>query len=144
MAQKLTYFKTSLFYAMTHTTKFEIVECLLKAGARPDLQAAFTMRTKITDMATPILQATNKNRIPALDLFFEYGYQPKRKWFTNIEVNTPGLKRARQLSSKVPTLLSLTRKTIKTHLAKVTKIPRTEQLETLDLPKSLTKYIAFY
>ena len=115
----------------------------MKGGADPSIEAAFTMRNTIVDTASAILQAVVKGRIAILNIFFDYAYTPKRKWFINRGHNNIAWQAAENISRRVPTLKSITRKTIKSSLSRVTKIPNRAAVETLGLPRTLIDYIAF-
>ena len=134
---------TPIFYAVSNTRRHEIISILLKAGADPSISAAFTMRSLVVDTASPILQALVKGRTKILEQFFDYGYCLKRKWFLNHTHDTMAWKAAEQISKRVPSLKTLTRKTIKTAMSKVTKIPKRHTIESLGLPASLSDYVAF-
>ena len=134
---------TPLFYAITSTQNLEIIQILMKAGADPVIGAAFTMRGIVTDIASPMVQAVTKGRTGVLQIFYEFGYSPKRRWFTNRVSESLSWQAAMLISKHVPTLKSLARRTIKTTLSKITKIPTRKDIERLEIPKTLINYISF-
>ena len=134
---------TSLFYAVSNSRNLEIIEALMKANADPCIPAAFTMRDIITDTASAMLQAVIKGRFSVIQIFFEYGYVPKRSWFFTKGAEGSAWNRASKLAQKVPSLKSLSRKSVKNSLTKGCGRPTNGQLLTLELPRSLTEYIAF-
>ena len=115
----------------------------MKANANPRIQAAFTMRDIVTDTASAMLQAVLKGRTAILEIFFDYGFVPKQAWFRDSYHDSPAWQRAAQLAQKVPSLKSLTRKAIKNSISRAVGIPTNQQLRSLELPRSLTEYIAF-
>ena len=135
---------TSLYYAVSNTKNLEIIELLMKAGADPSICGAFTMRGVISDTASAILAAVTCGKIGTLRIFFNYGYTAKRKWFSSYTSDSLVWERMANLCKKVPSLKSLTRKTIKKALASNTKIPSRDSLTKLELPRSLKEYLDFY
>ena len=134
---------TPLFYAVSHCRNLEIFNILMKAGANPTIEAAFTMRGRVRDSASAMLQALELGRIELLELFFEYGFTMKRSWFRNKSPSSINWSKAAKLAQKVPTLKTLTRKWIKMALYLNTNIPGTESVSSLELPASLEQYISF-
>ena len=134
---------TPLFYAVSNSRNTEVFQILMKAGSDPTISAAFTMRGKIVDQATALLQALVMERIEILKLFFDYGFTMKRSWFKNGQPTSMAWEKAKQLSNKTPSLKSLARKAIKQSLACYARIPKMESLASLELPSTLTNYIAF-
>ena len=75
------------------------------------------------------------------------GYYPKCKWFIGTEstaANREAWETAKELSTRVPSLKALTRKTLKLSLSKRVRIPSTESIQSLGIPKSLVEFISFY
>ena len=134
---------TPLFYAVSNSKNVNIIKALMKRNADPNIEAAFTMRDIITDTASAMLQAVIKGKVSILEIFHNYGYTPKRSWFQSANCNGDAWKKAEKLSREVPSLRSLARKTVKNALASEVNLPTAEQLQTLELPKSLISYIAF-
>lgn len=141
------FYLTPLFYATANAKNLEIVELLLKAGADPTVKASFRMHGVVVDTATALLNALSRGRANLVELFFDYGYCPKRKWFIGTEgtsVNKEAWEKAKHLSTQVPSLKALTRKTLKLSLSKRVRIPSNESLKSLGIPKSLVEFISFY
>ena len=134
---------TPIFYAVSSSRSHEVINLLMKGGADPSIEASFTMRNTIVDTASAILQAVVKGRTAILNIFFDYAYMPKRKWFINRGHNSIARQAAENISRRVPTLKSITRKTIKSSLSRVTKIPNRAAVKTLGLPRTLIDYIAY-
>ena len=135
---------TPLFYAVANSKNLEIARILMKAGADPTITGSFTMRGHVVDVASALLMAVVNERYQMLSLFLDYGYPPKRKWFRSNSLDSVGWNRSKELAKLVPTLKSLTRKTIRTEITKKEKLPTKSRLSSLDIPLSLREYIAFY
>ena len=141
------FYLTPIFYATANAKSTKIVKLLLKAGADPTIRASFRMHGTVVDTATALLNALTRGRAKLLELFFEYGYYPKRKWFIGTEstaANREAWETTKELSTRVPSLKALTRKTLKLSLSKRVRIPSTESIQSLGIPKSLVEFISFY
>lgn len=134
---------TPLFYAVSNSKNIDVIKILMKAGANPLIEAAFTMRGKIVDAASAMLQALVMERIEVVEVFLEYGYTVKRKWFNTTVSKSIAWSRATHLSKQVPTLKALARKSVKKALAAHTKIPKWDSITVLELPVALASYISF-
>ena len=133
---------TVLFYSVSNRNT-EMVDILLRAGADPTIPAAFTTRGRVVDSASPMLQALELEKIHILQKFLDFGYTMKRSWFRSVNDESGPWFKAKKLSAQVPTLMALSRKTIKQSLTKNCRIPKAAAIELLELPRTLTSYVAF-
>ena len=134
---------TPLFYAVNHCKNFQIFHILMKAGANPCIEAAFTMRGMVRDSASAILQALELGRVELLELFLQYGFAMKRSWFASANSNSIAWSKAAKLAKQVPSLKALARKQIKHEMAQNISMPGAECLAALELPASLVDYVSF-
>ena len=71
--------------------------------------------------------------LPKTKMVYRYRRQFRGAWEKAIE-----------LSTRVSSLKALTRKTLKQSLSKRVRIPCSESLQSLGIPKSLVEFISFY
>ena len=134
----------SVYYAASNTRNNNIIRILMKAGADPLLLGAFTMRGLVQDTASVMLAAVTLQKYTMVEIFFEFGFCMKRRWFKTRTSESIAWSKMSDLSKKVPTLLSLARKSIKKSLASNTRIPSRASVAKLELPRSLASYLQFY
>ena len=133
-----------VYYAASNTRNNEIIRILMKAGADPLSLGAFTMRGAIVDTASAMLAAVTLQKYTMVEIFFEFGFCMKRRWFKTRISESVAWAKMIDLSKKVPTLQSLARKSIKKSLASNTCIPNRTSVAKLELPRSLIEYVQFY